>query len=77
MVSDMTSDGDCRARIAILTCMVSLGGAIVGTIMGAIKGQPTETRLVRGAITALQLMDMIIDGDPFSKAWKVYTGSYI
>ena len=53
----------------------SLGGAIVGTITGAIKGPTTETGLVRGAfvgavtgaITALQLMDMIIDGEPFSK----------
>ncbi|KAJ0601464.1 putative transcription factor C2H2 family [Helianthus annuus] len=51
------------------------GGATVGTIAGAIKGPTTETGLVRGAgvgavtgaITALQLMDMIIDGEPFSK----------
>nr|GEY79355.1 NEP1-interacting protein-like 1 [Tanacetum cinerariifolium] len=64
-----------RVCMAILTCMVSLGGAIVGTITGAIKGPTTEIGLVRGAcvgavtgaITALQLMDMIIDGEPFSK----------
>ncbi|GKC75480.1 hypothetical protein Tco_1126254 [Tanacetum coccineum] len=68
-------NGFSRVCMAILTCMVSLGGAIVGTITGAVKGPTTETGLVRGAcvgavtgaITALQLMDMIIDGEPFSK----------
>lgn len=51
------------------------GGAIVGIIIGAIKGPTTETGLVRGAcigavtgaITALQLMDMVANGEPFSK----------
>lgn len=48
---------------------------MVGTVAGAIKGPSTETGLVRGAcvgaitgaITALQLMDMIVNGEPFSK----------
>ncbi|KAM0007280.1 putative transcription factor C2H2 family [Helianthus debilis subsp. tardiflorus] len=59
----------------ILIKFTSSGGATVGTIAGAIKGPTTETGLVRGAgvgavtgaVTALQLMDMIIDGEPFSK----------
>ncbi|PWA98144.1 RING/U-box superfamily protein [Artemisia annua] len=74
-------NGFSRVCMAILTCMVSLGGAIVGTITGAIKGPTTETGLVRGAcvgavtgaITALQLMDMIIDGEPFSKMIGIET----
>lgn len=53
------------------------GGALVGIIMGAINGQTTETGLVRGsfvgaitgAITALQLMDMMANGEPFSKVF--------
>ncbi|KAM0029019.1 putative transcription factor C2H2 family [Helianthus debilis subsp. tardiflorus] len=64
-----------KVFMALVTCTVSLGGATVGTIAGAIKGPTTETGLVRGAgvgavtgaVTALQLMDMIIDGEPFSK----------
>ncbi|KAI3708553.1 hypothetical protein L2E82_37775 [Cichorium intybus] len=51
------------------------GGATLGTITGAIKGPTTETGMIRGAtvgaitgaITAMQLMDMINDGEPFSK----------
>ncbi|KAG9153794.1 hypothetical protein Leryth_005923, partial [Lithospermum erythrorhizon] len=51
------------------------GGAMVGAITGALKGQTTETGFVRGAgvgaltgaITALQLMEQILNGDPFSK----------
>ena len=53
------------------------GGALVGIPMGAIKGQTTETGLVRGscvgaitgAITALQIMDMMVNGEPFSKVF--------
>ncbi|KAL4580132.1 hypothetical protein LXL04_016313 [Taraxacum kok-saghyz] len=64
-----------KVFMAAVTCIVSLGGAIVGTITGAIKGTTTETGLARGAcvgaitgaITALQVMDMIVDGEPFSK----------
>ncbi|KAI3496967.1 hypothetical protein L1887_39346 [Cichorium endivia] len=64
-----------RVFMAVVTCTVALGGATVGIISGAIKGSTTETGLIRGAcvgaiagaITALQLMDMIADGEPFSK----------
>ncbi|KVI02282.1 hypothetical protein Ccrd_019435 [Cynara cardunculus var. scolymus] len=64
-----------RVSMAVLACIVSLGGATVGIITGAIKGPTTETGLVRGAtvgaitgaITALQLMDMMANGEPFSK----------
>ncbi|KAI3804759.1 hypothetical protein L1987_26555 [Smallanthus sonchifolius] len=64
-----------RVFMALVTCTVALGGATVGIIAGTIKGPTTETGLVRGAcvgaitgaITALQLMDMIINGEPFSK----------
>ncbi|CDP05757.1 unnamed protein product [Coffea canephora] len=51
------------------------GGATVGTISGAIKGQTTETGLFRGAgvgavagaITAVQLLELMVNGEPFSK----------
>ncbi|KAL7143176.1 hypothetical protein ABFS83_08G173400 [Erythranthe nasuta] len=64
-----------KFAVAILTCMFALGGAIVGAIIGAIKGQTTETGLSRGfgvgavagAITAVQLMDLIANGEPLSK----------
>ncbi|KAM0063508.1 putative transcription factor C2H2 family [Helianthus debilis subsp. tardiflorus] len=60
---------------ALITFAFALGGAVIGTITGAIKGQTTETGLVRGAgvgavtgaITALQVMDMMVNGEPFSK----------
>ncbi|PWA34488.1 RING/U-box superfamily protein [Artemisia annua] len=65
-----------RVFMASMTCAFACGGGLVGIIMGAIKGQTTETGLVRGscvgaitgAITALQIMDMMADGEPFSKA---------
>ena len=55
--------------------IVSFVGAIVGAIHGAIKGQTTETGfsiragigVLAGAIAAIQLMDMLVDGQPFSK----------
>ncbi|KAL4554821.1 hypothetical protein LXL04_037427 [Taraxacum kok-saghyz] len=64
-----------RIFTALLTCAFASGGAVIGIITGAIKGQTTETGLVRGAgvgavtgaITALQIMDMIANGEPFSK----------
>lgn len=55
---------------------MNAGGAVVGTIVGAMKGQTTETGFVRGsgigavagAITAVQLLDSISDHDePLSK----------
>lgn len=48
---------------------------MVGIVTGAIKGQTTETGLLRGAavgavtgaITTVQLVELILDGEPFSK----------
>ncbi|KAI7981763.1 NEP1-interacting protein 2 [Camellia lanceoleosa] len=65
-----------KALLALLTCGLALGGAGVGTITGAIKGQTTETGFVRGAaigavagaVTAVQLMELTVhDEEPFSK----------
>ncbi|KAL3508486.1 hypothetical protein ACH5RR_027887 [Cinchona calisaya] len=64
-----------RTAMSLLTCIFALGGATVGTISGAIKGQTTETGLFRGAgvgvvagaITAVQLLELIVNGEPFSK----------
>ncbi|KAL7130969.1 hypothetical protein ABFS83_13G167600 [Erythranthe nasuta] len=64
-----------KFSVALLTCIVALGGAIVGVISGALKGQTTETGILRGvgvgavagAITGVQLMELILNGEPFSK----------
>nr|XP_043630282.1 NEP1-interacting protein 2-like [Erigeron canadensis] len=64
-----------RVFMGVLTCITALCGASIGIIMGIIKGPATETGLVRGAcigvvtgaITALQVMDMSLNGEPFSK----------
>ncbi|KAK9269271.1 hypothetical protein L1049_001041 [Liquidambar formosana] len=64
-----------RAVFAALTCIFVMGGAIVGTIYGAIKGQTTETGFFRGAavgvvagaITAVQLLESMVDGESLSK----------
>ncbi|KAI7730270.1 hypothetical protein M8C21_020462 [Ambrosia artemisiifolia] len=61
-----------RVFTAFITCTV---GALTGIITGAIKGQRMETGIVRGAgvgavsgaIIALQVVDMIANGEPFSK----------
>ncbi|KAK9938653.1 hypothetical protein M0R45_015377 [Rubus argutus] len=63
-----------RVLLAAFTCILAIG-AIVGAIHGAIKGQTTETGfsiragigVLAGAIAAIQLMDMLVDGQPFSK----------
>ncbi|OIT01823.1 PREDICTED: NEP1-interacting protein-like 1 [Nicotiana attenuata] len=60
---------------ALFMCILALGGATVGIITGAIKGQTTETGLLRGAavgavtgaITTVQLVELIVNGEPFSK----------
>ncbi|PSS06135.1 NEP1-interacting protein [Actinidia chinensis var. chinensis] len=65
-----------KTVFALLTCSLALGGASVGTISGAIKGQTTETGFLRGAaigavagaITAVQLMELTVHGESFSKA---------
>ncbi|CAA2984750.1 NEP1-interacting -like 1 [Olea europaea subsp. europaea] len=64
-----------KITTALVTCIFALGGASIGAVTGGIKGQTTETGLlhgigigmVAGAITAVQLMDLIVDGEPFSK----------
>ncbi|KAI7730271.1 hypothetical protein M8C21_020463, partial [Ambrosia artemisiifolia] len=61
-----------RVFTAFITCTV---GALIGIITGAIKGQTMETGIVRGAgvgavsgaIVALQVVDMVANGQPFSK----------
>ncbi|XP_073047903.1 NEP1-interacting protein 1-like [Primulina eburnea] len=61
--------------VAMLTCICALGGASVGSISGALKGQTTETGFLRGvgvgavtgAFTGVQLMEIILNGEPFSK----------
>ncbi|KAJ4725091.1 RING/U-box superfamily protein, putative isoform 1 [Melia azedarach] len=64
-----------RAIYAAFTCVFAFGGAVVGTIAGAMKGQTTETGFLRGAgigavagaITALQLLESAADGESLSK----------
>lgn len=64
-----------KITTALAICIFALGGATIGAVTGGIKGQTTETGLLRGigigmvagAITAVQLMDLIVDGEPFSK----------
>ncbi|XP_022735552.1 NEP1-interacting protein 1-like [Durio zibethinus] len=64
-----------RTVLAAFTCIFALGGAIVGTVVGAMKGQTTETGFLRGAgigavagaITAVQLLESLADGESLSK----------
>ncbi|KAE8733562.1 Endoribonuclease L-PSP family protein [Hibiscus syriacus] len=64
-----------RSIFAIFICIFALGGAIVGTIVGAMKGQTTETGFCRGAgigvvtgaITSVQLLESLADGESLSK----------
>ncbi|KAM1996979.1 hypothetical protein ACFX15_029866 [Malus domestica] len=64
-----------RVVFAAYTGILALGGAIVGAIHGAIKGQTTETGFIKGAgigglagaIAAIQLMDLAVDGESLSK----------
>ncbi|KAL3639966.1 hypothetical protein CASFOL_014934 [Castilleja foliolosa] len=64
-----------KFALALITCTFALGGAAIGSITGTIKGHTTEMGLSRGfgvgavagAITAVQLMDLIATGEPFSK----------
>ncbi|KAH7861679.1 hypothetical protein Vadar_029238 [Vaccinium darrowii] len=70
-----------KTVVAVLTCSVALGGATVGTISGAIKGQTTETGFLRGAgigaltgaITAVQLMELAAHGESFSKVALLFS----
>ncbi|KAK6934450.1 hypothetical protein RJ641_034605 [Dillenia turbinata] len=64
-----------KAVFAALICAFALGGAVIGTFAGAIKGQTTETGFLRGsgvgavtgAITAIQLLQSMVDGESLSK----------
>ncbi|KAK6229727.1 hypothetical protein SCA6_018678 [Theobroma cacao] len=64
-----------RTVFAAVTCIFALGGAIVGTVVGAMKGQTTETGFFRGAgigavagaITAVQLLESLANGESLSK----------
>ncbi|KAL6205495.1 PREDICTED: NEP1-interacting protein-like 2 isoform X1 [Fragaria vesca subsp. vesca] len=64
-----------RVLLAAFTCILAVGGAIVGAIHGAVKGQTTETGFaigagiggMAGAVAAIQLMDLVVDGQPLSK----------
>ncbi|XP_039055215.1 NEP1-interacting protein 1-like isoform X1 [Hibiscus syriacus] len=64
-----------KTLFAAFTCIFSLGGSMVGTVVGAMKGQTTETGFVRGAgigavtgaITAVQLLESLVDGESLSK----------
>ncbi|KAK4852703.1 hypothetical protein QYF36_026281 [Acer negundo] len=64
-----------RVVYAAFICIFALGGSMVGTVVGAMKGQTTETGFLRGAgigavagaITAIQLPESVADGEPLSK----------
>ncbi|XP_021906063.1 NEP1-interacting protein 2-like isoform X2 [Carica papaya] len=64
-----------RTLYAAFTCTFAMGGAVVGIVVGAIKGQTTETGFLRGggigavagAITAVQLLESMVDGESLSK----------
>ncbi|KAE9458243.1 hypothetical protein C3L33_09861, partial [Rhododendron williamsianum] len=70
-----------KTVVAVVTCSLALGGATVGTISGAIKGQTTETGFLRGsgigavagAITAVQLLESRAHGEPFSKVALLFS----
>ncbi|XP_074270297.1 NEP1-interacting protein-like 1 [Silene latifolia] len=61
--------------LALGTFIFAFGGAIVGSIVGAMKGQTTETGFCRGAaigtvsgaIVALELLDSLFNGHFLSK----------
>ncbi|KAI9115622.1 hypothetical protein K1719_013291 [Acacia pycnantha] len=66
-----------RLVFAAFTCILALGGSIMGTIVGGMKGQRSEAGIldgagkgaVSGAIAALELLDFVADEDrqPMSK----------
>ncbi|XVF70682.1 hypothetical protein PTKIN_Ptkin11bG0182200 [Pterospermum kingtungense] len=64
-----------RTVFAAFTCIFALGAAIVGTVVGAMKGQTTETGFfhgagigaVAGAVTGIQLLESLVDGESLSK----------
>ncbi|XP_003617542.3 NEP1-interacting protein 1 [Medicago truncatula] len=66
-----------KVLFATFTCILALGGSIIGTITGAIKGQTTEVGFldgagkgaIAGAIAAIEFMSFayVAVGEPFSK----------
>ncbi|XP_058745060.1 NEP1-interacting protein 1-like [Vicia villosa] len=64
-----------RILFAVFTCVLALGGSIIGTIAGGIKGQTTEAGFldgackgaIAGAIAAIELMSFGSVGEPLSK----------
>ncbi|CAA7409089.1 unnamed protein product [Spirodela intermedia] len=58
-----------------LTCTFAVGGAVVGIVSGALKGQTTETGLLRGAsigavagaLVSVELLESLLLGDLLSK----------
>ncbi|TKY46887.1 NEP1-interacting protein 1 [Spatholobus suberectus] len=64
-----------RVVFAEFTCILALGGSIMGIIAGAIKGHTTEAGFldgvckgaVTGAIAALELLNFADDDEPLSK----------
>ncbi|KAL4335150.1 hypothetical protein GQ457_07G013460 [Hibiscus cannabinus] len=64
-----------RTVFAAFTCIFAFGGAMVGTVVGAMEGQTTETGFfngagigaVAGAITAVQLLESLADEESISK----------
>ncbi|CAK8538808.1 unnamed protein product [Lathyrus sativus] len=64
-----------RIFLAVFIFVLALGGSIIGTIGGAIKGQTTETGFldgacrgaIAGAIAAVEFMSFASVGEPFSK----------
>ncbi|XP_058220070.1 NEP1-interacting protein 2-like [Rhododendron vialii] len=70
-----------KTVVAMVTCSLAFGGATVGTISGAIKGQTTETGFLRGsgigavagAITAVQLLELRAQDEPFSKVALLFS----
>ncbi|XP_058745058.1 NEP1-interacting protein 1-like [Vicia villosa] len=64
-----------RILFAVFACFLALGGSIIGTIGGAIKGQTTETGFldgacrgaIAGAIAAIEFTSLASVGEPFSK----------
>ncbi|KAK9938524.1 hypothetical protein M0R45_015254 [Rubus argutus] len=72
-----------RVLLAAFTCILAVG-TIVGAIHGAITGQKTETGfssgagigVLAGAIAAIQLMDMFVDGQPLSRPYGHESHTY-
>ncbi|OIW16350.1 hypothetical protein TanjilG_19066 [Lupinus angustifolius] len=64
-----------RVLFAAFTCTLALGGSIIGTIAGAIRGQTTEAGFldgagkgaVTGAIAAIELVNYVAVGEPLSE----------